>query len=164
DARAQKGERFRAGGVEAFVGPKAQTARGPPVTLVAHAQPAIYPQARAQESIRVLILLVEEIVRASENSDVLVDGVVGSKVDRRIGWGIQPWDKHRRIAVHVDPRTDMHKRRSDREFVQRRPDSGNAGLVAWPAQQSEVRRFIPRMGGGVVDTNFQLIGHSGRNE
>jgi hypothetical protein len=38
-------------------------------------------------------------------------------------------------------------------------DRRYAGLVARPTEQPEIRCFIPGMGGGVVETNFQLIGH-----
>src|SRR5262249_8822948 len=84
---------------------------------VAHTQPRIYSQPGSQKPNRVLILLVEEVVSTSKNSDVLVDKVVRGKVDHRIGWCVQPWNERCRIAVHIDPRTDPHKRRGNREFV-----------------------------------------------
>jgi hypothetical protein len=98
-------------------------------------QAAEYAEAGGQESGRILIAYIEEIVDPPEGREIFVDLIIRRKIDECVSRRGEPW--YREIAIAVDKGADEDERCRKRKLVDRFPSGLHAELVARPAQQFE---------------------------
>src|SRR5215470_1871982 len=123
---------------------------------VGEAQTAEDAEAGTQEAVRVLVVLVEQIVDTGERRDMLVDDVVAGEIDDGV-----PLlrDRCEGRTIDVLPLADVEHGRRQCQAVGRRPYRGEAGLVAWPAEEFLPGDSVDRLHVGVVRAQLELVSH-----